>query len=101
MTALVVTAEIVDSPSTVRIVCEGRVAWALCELVRAGSGGVTPIDTPGPRWSAYVHRLRKLGVKVETTHEEHGGPFAGRHARYRLTAPVTILRREGGEASAV
>ncbi len=36
----------------------GREAWALGELVKAGERGCTPIDTPGPRWSDYVFKLR-------------------------------------------
>ena len=73
----------------------GRDAWALLELVKAGAKGVTPIDVPGPRWSAYVHTLRRLGIAVETVHERHAGPFPGTHARYVLRAPVTVLKPEG------
>jgi hypothetical protein len=40
-------------------VAVGRVAWALGELIDAGPAGCTPIDHPGPRWSSYVHRLRR------------------------------------------
>jgi Winged helix domain len=69
----------------------GREAWALLALVEAGERGCTPIDTPAPRWSAYVHDLRKLGFAIETIRERHGGPFAGEHARYVLRSPVVIL----------
>lgn len=64
----------------------GRDAWALAALMDAGGFGVTPIDTPAPRWSGYVHNLRRVGVPIETIHEKHGGPYAGTHARYVLTA---------------
>jgi hypothetical protein len=53
---------------------------------------------PGPRWSSYVHKLRKAGIIVETIREMHGGPFAGPHARYVLRSQVTILETEGGES---
>ncbi len=72
----------------------GRDAWALQMLIRAGERGVTPIEVPGPRWSAYVYKLRKRGILIETLDEEHGGPFPGRHARYLLHSQVTILGQE-------
>ncbi|SIS59049.1 winged helix domain-containing protein [Paracoccus saliphilus] len=75
------------------IVVQGRVRWALESLLRAGSKGCTPIDTPGPRWSAYVFKLRKQGVCIETIHENHKGPFPGNHARYVLRSYVTPGRR--------
>lgn len=68
----------------------GRDAWTLNELVRCGERGCTPIDNPAPRWSAYVHNLRKEGLRIETITEPHGGTFAGTHARYVLRTPVTI-----------
>ena len=68
----------------------GREAWALLNLIEAGTIGCTPITTPGPRWSDYVFRLRKDGFKVETITEDHGGPFAGTHARYVLHDQVAI-----------
>jgi len=80
-----------------QILVKGRDRWALECLIAAGRKGCTPIDTPGPRWSAYVHNLRTLGVPIETLHESHGGPFAGSHARYVLKAAVT--RSDGQEAA--
>ncbi|WP_171207839.1 MULTISPECIES: hypothetical protein [unclassified Ruegeria] len=74
----------------------GRDRWALEALIAAGPKGCTPIDTPGPRWSGYVHNLRNLGVPIETLTEPHDGPFAGTHARYVLRASVT--RSEGRAA---
>jgi hypothetical protein len=41
----------------------GRDAWALSELIKAGEKGCTPVNNPAPRWSAYVHNLRKVGLK--------------------------------------
>jgi hypothetical protein len=76
--------------STVR----GRAAWALLELLKAGATGCTPIEHPGPRWSAYVFNLkRKYGLEIETVYESHGGHFAGSHARYVLHSPVEIICR--------
>jgi hypothetical protein len=46
------------------------------------------IDHPGPRWSAYVYDLRKMGVDIETINERHGEPFAGTYARYVLQCQV-------------
>ena len=71
------------------IVVSGRDRWALECLVNAADKGCTPIDTPGPRWSAYVYNLRKMGVCIETLNEPHKGPFAGTHARYVLRSTVT------------
>lgn len=81
---------------------EGRDAWALSELVKAGDKGCTPLDNPGPRWSAYVLKWRKRGIQIETIHESHGGAFAGRHARYVLRSLITVLElRTAAGADAV
>ncbi len=69
----------------------GRFAWALGELIGAGERGCTPIDHPGPRWSAYVFKLRRMGINIETVTEAHGGPFKGTHARYILRTTVHRL----------
>lgn len=72
------------------ILVKGRWRWALECLLRAGPKGCTPIDTPGPRWSGYVHLLRhEYQVEIETIREKHGGPFEGTHARYVLKSGVT------------
>ena len=70
------------------IYVKGRDAWALDQLRTAGAKGCTPIEQPAPRWSGYVHRLRNLGVPIETLHEPHGGEFSGLHGRYVLRALV-------------
>lgn len=70
----------------------GRVAWALEQLIHAGSVGCTSFDDPGPRWSSYVHILRKRGLEVDTLRESHGGQFSGTHARYVLRSPIEVLR---------
>ena len=73
----------------------GRGAWALRQLKSGDTRGCTPIDHPGPRWAAYVHKLRKAGIVIETIREKHGGPFSGEHARYVLRSLITVLERKG------
>lgn len=76
------------------VTVKGRVQWALDRLREAGPRGVTPIEEPGPRWSAYVFDLRALGVQIETVHESHGGDYPGTHGRYVLRSIV----QKGGAA---
>ncbi|OWV39520.1 hypothetical protein CDZ97_08745 [Mameliella alba] len=85
-----------DGTETV-VVVTGRDRWALECLIAAGKNGCTPICTPGPRWSAYVHNLRKMGFSIETLNEPHGGPFSGTHARYVLRSAVR--RHTAGDAA--
>lgn len=73
----------------------GRDAWTLERLVDAGATGCTPIEQPAPRWSAYVHRLRGMGVVIITQMEPHGGEFPGRHARYVLGCTVERVLGHG------
>ena len=89
---LSVTARILPDGSAFTVA--GRDAWALLELVKAGPNGCTPIDHPGPRWSGYVHNLRREhGLAIETRHEAHKGPFPGTHARYVLACAVEVEGR--------
>jgi hypothetical protein len=83
-----------EGGETFTITARGRAAWALDRLRCAGLKGCTPITEPAPRWSAYVHRLRALGVPIETVREPHGGAYAGTHGRYVLRARV----QKGGAA---
>ena len=100
MTRLHIAAEVIDGIETRTIELTGRDAWALASLVKAGARGCTPIDHPGPRWSGYVHKLRrKYGVQVETIGERHGGQFAGRHARYVLRSVVRIISTSAAESA--
>ena len=85
-----------DGGDPFEVTVSGRDRWALETLIQAGHSGCTPIETPGPRWSGYVHNLRNMGVPIETVTEAHGGPFAGTHARYVLCARVA---RSGGCAA--
>ncbi|MCE8523841.1 hypothetical protein KBY23_01075 [Ruegeria pomeroyi] len=88
---------LLDNKQTLVVTVSGRDRWALECLIASGKQGCTPIDTPGPRWSGYVHNLRKLGVPIETVTEPHGGPFKGTHARYVLKCRVE--RASGSEAA--
>lgn len=74
---------------TARVLVRGRDRWALESLRRAGPKGCTPIDHPGPRWSAYVFSLKEMGVEIEKVTEKHNGDFPGHHARYVLRSTVT------------
>ena len=78
-------------PIAMEFTVNGRDAWALKELLKARCKGCTPIHNPGPRWSSYIHNLRKMGVHIETIHETHGDPFSGTHARYVLRSLITVL----------
>lgn len=73
----------------------GRQAWALLELVRMGQKGCSYADNPAPRWPAYIHKLRMLGIEIETRKEKHQGPFPGFHARYVLKSQVSISNSRG------
>jgi hypothetical protein len=69
----------------------GREEWALSNLLAAGDLGCTPIDTPGPRWSDYVLKLRRRGIDIATIAEPHAGPYPGTHSRYILVSKVERL----------
>ena len=71
-----------------QISVKGRDRWALECLIAAGAKGCTPIDHPGPRWSAYKFNLKELGVEIDKITEMHAGPFQGHHARYVLVSRV-------------
>jgi hypothetical protein len=97
---LIKTFQVQDQRDGRLVTLRGRLAWALIKLLGAGRKGCTPIDTPGPRWSGYVHKLRRLGIIVETIHENHGGAFPGRHARYVLRSTVTVVETASAEEAA-
>lgn len=86
--------QIEDTDPPVVALVKGRDLWALRELIQAGERGCTPIERVGPRWSAYVFNLRRLGLIIETIREAHGGTYAGHHARYVLRSRVRILDGE-------
>ncbi|MBM6580988.1 hypothetical protein ILT44_12410 [Microvirga sp. BT689] len=71
---------------------KGREAWTLSCLLETGHGGVIPLERPAPRWSAYVHSLRKRGLVIDTIDEPHAGPYSGTHGRYILRTPLRVLK---------
>jgi hypothetical protein len=73
---------------------QGRLGWTMAQLAMAGTKGVATVERPAPRWSAYVHDLRKLGIQIETEMEPHDGAYSGRHARYRLACDAQIASLE-------
>jgi winged helix domain-containing protein len=73
----------------------GRAAWTLRQLIQSGPAGCSVFDIPAPRWSGYVHKLRKLGFMIDTIRERHRGRFPGHHARYVLRSCVVILEETG------
>ena len=77
-----------EQPRTFEL--KGRLGWAIAHLVNAGARGVTPIENPAPRWSAYVFDLREMGIPIETLMEPHDGNYPGTHARYVLTCDAQV-----------
>lgn len=86
-------------PDGAPIALKGRVAWAVHCLWRAGNGGCTPIENPGPRWSDYTFKARKAGLDIQTVTEGHGGTYSGHHARYVLRSPIEVLELQEAGAS--
>jgi hypothetical protein len=68
-----------------------RAEFFLEEMLAAGPGGITTIDYPGVRVGDAIHKLRKAGVSINTTYEEHGGEFAGHHGRYVLLSKIVRI----------
>mgnify|MGYP005984461545 CR=1 FL=1 len=69
---------------------KGRLGWTMHHLALAGPRGLSTLEGPAPRWSGYVHDLRKLGIPIETEMEPHEGAYKGHHARYRLACAVKV-----------
>jgi hypothetical protein len=82
------TFETPDGRRTLQL--RNRQGWTLCKLASAGPIGITTLDHPAPRLSAYVHSLRERGFCIETEMEPHDGTYSGHHARYRLQQDVSI-----------
>lgn len=73
-----------------RIAVIGRDCWALLHLIAAGPNGLTTLQRPAPRWSAYIYKLRRAGITIKTDEEGHKGTFAGTHGRYTLLSDVSV-----------
>src|SRR5262249_24716537 len=78
------------------VTVRGREAWALLALQASGERGCTPIDHPGPRWSGYVHDLRKLGFVIVTIHEADGGSFPGGECLDGPRSQIQKAEKPGG-----
>lgn len=81
------------SPDAEPITVVGREAQTLALLAARGPQGFTSGEASplgwGRRTSAYVYKLRRLGVPIETTRE--GTPDGACIGRYRLSRPVELL----------
>ena len=81
-------------PPPIPLALTKRAEFFLEEMLSAGGEGITTIAYPGVRVGDAIHKLRKAGVVIDTTYEEHGGKFAGHHGRYFLRS--RIVRLEAG-----
>jgi hypothetical protein len=78
----------------------GRYGDTLRALVVAGEKGVTPLERPAPRWSHYIHILRREhNLAIETVTENHGGDFPGTHGRYVLREELKLLNSSDTETT--
>jgi hypothetical protein len=77
------------------VTIRGRDAWALLELKAANDNGCTPIDHPGPRWSGYVHKLRKAGIIIETVRGDARWPLRWPACTLCAAEPDYYPRNEG------
>lgn len=77
---------------------KGRAAETLLLLLEAGPRGISALEAFeaafAVRLAAYVHRLRELGLHIETTREPFPGGFFG---RYTLATQVTVISRSDEE----
>lgn len=71
---------------------DGRAAWMMEKLIKAGAAGITSLELPtGVRVAHAVYLLRRDGFVISTKRESHGGPFSGVHGRYKLESPTSII----------
>lgn len=78
----------------------GRYGDTLRALVVAGEKGVTPLERPAPRWSHYIHILRREhSLAIETVTECHGGEFPGMHGRYVLREKIKLVNSNDTETT--
>jgi hypothetical protein len=81
------------TPDGEPVMVVGREAQTLALLVARGPEGFTSGEASplgwGRRTSAYVHDLRRLGLRIETTYETTSD--GARIGRYRLSSPVQIV----------
>jgi hypothetical protein len=77
-------------------ILRGRIGQTMHHLHRAGQMGITSLETPALRLSAYIHSLRRMGFEITTEREEHEGDYPGHHARYRLESIVKLEHEREG-----
>ena len=77
---------------SVEKVFTGRPAWAIENLMSNGPKGFRTIDCSATQLPFYIFELRRAGIVIKTIMEKHGGPFAGRHARYVLESKLQKVR---------
>ncbi|MEY8118516.1 hypothetical protein AB9F26_09665 [Falsihalocynthiibacter sp. BN13B15] len=75
---------------------KGRLGWTMVHLVRAGAKGLTTLEHPALRMSAYIFSLREMGIPIETQMVPHKGSYPGMHALYVLScdAHMQLLEAE-------
>lgn len=78
------------------VTVDGREAQTLALLVTTGPRGFTSGEASPLGWarrtSAYVHKLRRLGLPIATVREKT--PDGALVARYTLAAPVVVTALE-------
>lgn len=83
------TYRVIEGDTERNIEVTGRNAWMLDRLLSAGTAGCTSLEVGGACTTQYVCRLKnKYGLRIESIHEAHDGPFKGHHARYVLRSTV-------------
>jgi hypothetical protein len=83
------------------ITVKGRECQTLDRLIAAGKQGITSLDHPGIRLAAYIFDLRRdFGILIQTDNENHGGEFAGSHARYTLVSEIECVGDEDARNAA-
>lgn len=70
------------------VLLSGYNRWALETLIAAGGKGCIPLELPAPRWSAYIHNLRRVGVPIATFAEPCSHSEKRKRCRYVLAASV-------------
>lgn len=68
-----------------------RNRWALERHIDAGAKGITAFHDPSPRWHAYIHNLKAMGLDIVGEREPHGGKYPGTHKRYFLKSTVSKI----------
>jgi hypothetical protein len=73
---------------------EGRLAWALLQLKRAGANGCNTTTHPAPHWPAYVRALEAIAIPITKINI---GPFFNSKFTYVLAGEVVLSGGTLGE----